>query len=84
MPNQEREEFVLRGVALEAIRENLDWFVYSNVTKRYVGKVLVRSHSPRGPFIAFYGSKEIADGQPSLEGAVDAIARWIVTNPETA
>lgn len=82
MAVQEREQFVLRGQVLDAIRENLDWFVYSPDTSAYIGKVLVRPHSPKGPFVAFLEYEEISDNHPTLESAVDSIARRLKTAQE--
>lgn len=75
MAEAEREEFALRGYVLEAVRENQDWFVLYPQTGSYIGKVLVRPHNPKGPFIAYYGSTQISDSHPNLEDAVDAVAR---------
>lgn len=79
MAIQERQEFVLRGQVLDAIRENTDWFIYSPSTKNYIGKVLVRPHSTKGPYIAYLGLDEISDNHPTLESAVDSIARRLKT-----
>lgn len=81
----EQEEFVLRGHALTANRENQDWFVYSGEVQNYIGKVIVRPHSVKGPFIAFFGREEVSDRHPDLESAIDSIAlRLSLSAGETA
>jgi hypothetical protein len=76
----ETQEFFLRGKSLQAIREAQDWFVYSPEAERYVGKVLVRPHSTKGPYIAFLERDEVSDNHQDLESAVDSIAFWLANS----
>ena len=84
MAGREREEFILRGQVRDAIRENTDGFIYSPSTMAYIGKALVRPYSTQGPYIAYLEFEEISDNHPTLESAVDAIARRRAVAQESA
>jgi hypothetical protein len=75
-------DFEVQGQVLQAVRETQDWFVYSPEAGKYVGKVLIRPHSPKGPYIAYLERKEVSDNHPDLESAVESIAFWLSTNAE--
>jgi hypothetical protein len=70
----ETVDYSARGYVFQAVREGQDWFVYNQDAGRYIGKVLVRPHSTKGPFIAFMDRDEISDNHGDLDNALESIA----------
>lgn len=66
----------VRGNEYVLVREDVDYFVYSAIDQKYIGKVLFRPHDRQGPYIAFYEENRIGEALNDLDEAVELIDRY--------
>lgn len=62
--------------AYRVIREGIDWFVYYDSERRYVGKILLRPHDREGPYIAFFRDERVGKMLLNVEDCVALIDRY--------